>query len=963
MKEKTIQELLGEIRALKQEMADLKASHRSELDEFRQGRDKFEEGERALRQREQLDLAFLDASSDMIFLKDEQRRYLMANRALAAFFGMREEEMIGKTDQELVEKSKIAPCESSDKKALESNAAFTVAEQLGDRYCMTTKFPVALSKGKMGIGGIIRDITERKRAEDSLRESESRYRSIIAVSNTGAWEFNQSKRYLWCSPEYFEMLGDSLENYNMDGGPNLDETWVNLLHPEDRQRAADHFASYLDGGSVGMYENYFRMRHTDGSWVWIWSRGQTLRNPDGSLTDLTVGTHINITENKQVQEDLEREKDKFAKILLTAPAVMCVFKKYPDGTMSFVFVDPAIKDLFGMEADKLIDDFSLFLSGICPVDRKRVMREVLKSEMKQGLWRSEYRFDNPQKGTVWIDNRFLPEREGDGSTSWYGFVNDITDQKIKEVKEAVLYDIANAAFLSDDLKELSAVIKKHLSRLINTSNYYIAIYDQSTGMLSAPYEYDEKDAIERWPAQQTMTGLVVGRGESMLMKKPDILRLMDEGVIEQVGNMCEAWLGVPLFKNQDVIGAVVVQNYDNPEAYDESSREILEFVSYQVSLAIQRKKTVEDLVAAKERAEESELRFKALHNASFGGIAIHDKGVILDCNQGLSEITGYTQEELTGMDGMLLIAQQSKEMVMQNIMAGYEKPYEAWGIRKNGEEFPIRIEGRNIPYKGKAVRVVEFRDITVDKIREKELILAKERAQESDRLKSAFLANMSHEIRTPMNGIMGFAELLKNPHLAHSEQTKYVEVIEKSGQRMLSIINDLVDISRIEAGTMDLHLDDINLNDQLDYVYNFFKPQADAKNLELVLSASLPSNRAMTKTDGEKLLAILTNLVKNAIKYTRQGRIHYGCSENGGVLEFFVKDTGIGIPKERQKAVFDRFVQADIEDIEAMQGAGLGLAIAKAYVEMLEGTIWLESEPGKGSTFCFTIPRKMKQHK
>jgi CheY-like chemotaxis protein/anti-sigma regulatory factor (Ser/Thr protein kinase) len=207
-----------------------------------------------------------------------------------------------------------------------------------------------------------------------------------------------------------------------------------------------------------------------------------------------------------------------------------------------------------------------------------------------------------------------------------------------------------------------------------------------------------------------------------------------------------------------------------------------------------------------------------------------------------------------------------------------------------------------------------------------------------------------------MNGILGFADLLKEPGLTGDEQQEYIEIIEKSGKRMLNIINDIVDISKIEAGLMKPDLNESNINEQIEYVYTFFKPQVKAKGMHLILSNALPAGQEKIITDREKLFAILTNLVKNAIKYSKKGTIEFGCNNKGSFLEFFIRDTGIGIPKDRQHAIFDRFVQADIEDKEAREGAGLGLAISKAYVEMLGGEIWVESEEGKGSAFFFTLP-------
>jgi len=252
-------------------------------------------------------------------------------------------------------------------------------------------------------------------------------------------------------------------------------------------------------------------------------------------------------------------------------------------------------------------------------------------------------------------------------------------------------------------------------------------------------------------------------------------------------------------------------------------------------------------------------------------------------------------------------------------------------------------------------------DITDRKQSEQELTKAKERAEESDRLKSAFLANMSHEIRTPMNGILGFAELLKIPDLTGEQQQQYIGLIKKSGDRMLNIINDIVDISKIEAGQVKVSLSQTNINTQTGFIYNFFEPSAEKKGIQLLCKNSLTDENANILTDREKVYAILTNLVKNAVKYTEQGFIEFGYSivpneAQEKYLQFYVKDTGIGIPHNRQQAIFDRFVQADIADTRAFQGAGLGLSISKAYVEMLGGKLWVESKEGAGSTFYFTIP-------
>jgi PAS domain S-box-containing protein len=242
-----------------------------------------------------------------------------------------------------------------------------------------------------------------------------------------------------------------------------------------------------------------------------------------------------------------------------------------------------------------------------------------------------------------------------------------------------------------------------------------------------------------------------------------------------------------------------------------------------------------------------------------------------------------------------------------------------------------------------------------------QLYLAKKKAEESDRLKSAFLANMSHEIRTPMNGILGFSNLLNEPNLGIKEQQEYIRVIQKSGTRMLNIINDIIDISKIESGTVETKISKVDIKALIEYVVKLLEPEAKSKKLSLFIKLPYPGPQRMMMTDGDKVYSIISNLVKNAIKYTNTGYINIGYHDMEGEIEFFVKDTGIGIHQERKEAIFDRFVQADIEDIQARQGAGLGLSISKAYVAMLGGKIWVESEPDHGSTFYFSLPETADQ--
>jgi len=220
---------------------------------------------------------------------------------------------------------------------------------------------------------------------------------------------------------------------------------------------------------------------------------------------------------------------------------------------------------------------------------------------------------------------------------------------------------------------------------------------------------------------------------------------------------------------------------------------------------------------------------------------------------------------------------------------------------------------------------------------------------------------MSHEIRTPMNGILGFTDLLKNLNLNGDDQQNYISIIEKSGIRMLNIINDIINISKIESQQIEVSVSKTNVNDQVEYIYHFFKLEAELKKLHISYNNELSSDKAFIMTDREKVYAVLTNLVKNAIKFTQTGSVELGYTKKKDFFEFYVKDSGPGIPADHEEIIFGRFMQSTNDLTRIYEGAGLGLSISKSYVEMLGGKIWVENNEAKngsttGATFFFTIP-------
>lgn len=459
---------------------------------------------------------------------------------------------------------------------------------------------------------------------------------------------------------------------------------------------------------------------------------------------------------------------------------------------------------------------------------------------------------------------------------------------------------------------------------------------------------------------------------------PEIIDLHQKGKILEILDQKEVqnrWLiesmklqeimslvAIPLMKGEICLGLLGFDMGQYKHQFHEREFQIFKVFAQMIVNIFDKRGYEQQLIIEKQKTLSSEEKLKMMiKNSNDAFVLVNEKGEQFYVSDVSIGETGFTIEELLGPI-FNVIYHEDVPLIVHTFEEIMKQPDKIQKVQyrhkhKNGGVIWYESVAQNF-LSNPHIRaiIVNVRNIDVLKQKEIELIAAKNKAEESDRLKSAFLANMSHEIRTPMNGILGFANLLRANTLSKEIQAEYLEIIEKSGQRMLNIINDIIDISKIESGTMELHFSETNLNEQLDYVYTFFKPEADQKGLQFQYSIDLTTEDAYIITDREKLYAILINLVKNSLKYTHEGSIAYGYHIKDHDIEFFVKDTGIGIPITSQHSIFERFIQATIPDRQVYQGAGLGLAISKAYVEMLKGEIYVESEVGKGSTFYFKIP-------
>ncbi|MEI7596757.1 MAG: PocR ligand-binding domain-containing protein [Bacteroidota bacterium] len=369
---------------------------------------------------------------------------------------------------------------------------------------------------------------------------------------------------------------------------------------------------------------------------------------------------------------------------------------------------------------------------------------------------------------------------------------------------------------------------------------------------------------------------------------------------------------------------------------------------------------ITDIRSSETTLMESEKKFRTLSETSSAGVFIHNGEKFEYVNQTVIEETGFSLEDLSTMLFIDLIYPDDREMVIDywsRRRLGEKLPgfYECRMCKKDGGYIWANVSAKLISLNGKPCLIGTAFDITQIKFAEEQLIVAKEKAEESDRLKSSFLQNLSHEIRTPMNAIMGFSEFINDDSIDSSLRRNYSKIITESCQQLLSIVTDVLTISSIDTGIETIKKETVNVTNTLNDLFIIFNNQATKKNISLRLDKKLQIN-TYVNTDESKLKQIFANLIGNAIKFTHNGFVEFGYNIKGDFIVFFVKDTGIGIDASLHNKVFERFRQADLTISRKYGGTGLGLSISKALVELLGGSISIESEPLKGTTFHFTLP-------
>jgi PAS domain S-box-containing protein len=644
-----------------------------------------------------------------------------------------------------------------------------------------------------------------------------------------------------------------------------------------------------------------------------------------------------ITARKQIEEKLQKSFDLLNNLAEQVPGVIYQYRLYPDGHSAFPYSSPGMYQIYEVTSDEVREDASSVFTRIHPNDYQYIVDTITESAQNQSEYHSEFRVILPIQGECWRLCNAKPELLEDGSTLWHGIIIDITDlknaQKLFRQKNEEINTFFDCAL--------------DLLCIADTEGYFLRLNKEWENVLD--YPLDE----------------LIGR------KFIDFVHPDDVDATINAARQLADQINVFNFTNRIrcKVGAykwIEWKSYPKGNYIYASARDITERII---------KKN--ELITAKEKAEESE-RLKSI---------VIDR---LNEAQAIAKIGNWEMNLLTGevwwSDELYRIFEvdqtqykPSFEEVAKLVHPDDSEPYHNALLHSIETGSFLDFNLRIISPKGKikfcnstgkvsfenrmSVRIAgTFSDITLQTQISNQLIQAMEKAQESDRLKTAFLQNMSHEIRTPMNAIMGFSELIVRHHGNQTKQEYFSNIINQRCNDLLVIIDEILDISKIESGQISVTIEKCSLDILFGELKTFFEEHREKlkkQHIQLQFNNHCYSNNLDFLTDKVKLKQILINLIGNAFKFTDSGTIEAGCKYNyPGEIVFYVSDTGIGIPLEKQQIIFDRFIQVEPTTKRLYGGTGLGLSIVKGLLDLLDGKIWVESQYSKGSVFYFSIPVK-----
>lgn len=743
---------------------------------------------------------------------------------------------------------------------------------------------------------IYNDVTKRMEAEIRLRQSEEKFKSLFENAADPILLVDFDGNIIDINPATCHILGYSADELRKMNTIDLNARDYRLQVKSRLLPLAseDHLFFETDHRAKDCSLLHFEINS---------------RVIDFEDRRVILSIYRDVTEKKKNEIALRESEEKFRRIFENHAAVKLLID--PENG-NITDANHAATSYYGWSREELR---TMNLKDINYASEHRIVERIDRIRTgRQNRFELQHRMKNGAVRDVETFSSFI---EISGKTFLHSIVHDITDRKKAEnaLRESELFfkESQKAAFIGSYKFDL---VNNHWnsSEVLDEIMGISESYDRSLeGWLNLIHP-DDRNMMDHYFKHE-----VIGQKKGF-NKEYRIIRPLDGSIHWVLG------LGNLSYSDDHSVIAMIgtIQDITERKAIEESIKELNDFNN------------------------------TLLQTIPFGMDIVDEEGTVVFQSSNLEQTLGMSAIGKKCWEVYRDDKSQCKDCPLQkDIILGETGIYETDGIL-GGRTFQISRTG--MLFKGRKALLKIFQDITQRKQGEKELLLAKEKAEESDRLKTAFLHNISHEIRTPMNAIMGFSGLLNNPELIPEKRRHFTDLIIQSSEQLLSIITDIISIATIEAEQEKLYEKEFSIHAVIGLIYDQFASRAEKQNLELSYHIPLPNEQDVISADRTKLESILVNLVGNALKFTPQGHVKFGYTLKGDFLEFYVEDSGIGIPAHLHKEIFKRFRQVEIAASRQYGGSGLGLSISKAYVHLMGGNIWLISEPGHGSTFYFTIP-------
>lgn len=687
-----------------------------------------------------------------------------------------------------------------------------------------------------------------------------------------------------------------------------------------------------------------------------------------ALIDMHISSHLGlealvnfvgkipVTDSKY-QGLLESER-KYNTLVDILPGITYRCKIDSDWTM--LFLSSKMAKLSGFPARDFIKNrVRTFSDIILPQDREHVWLSVHKAIGKKLSFKVEYRIQTATGRTKWVQEYGRAVKDMSGEDILEGVIMDIDLMKNREMRQEIMHELTLALSTTNDLIELIDIIKAKVGKATNTRNLMLALYDRVKRRFKIPFVDEDQEYFKTFPLGKTLNALVINRNRPVFYQEGEILKLSRQGKINLPNPVPKVWLGVPLQIHGKASGIIVVQDFDDEYAIHETDKALLKYVSVQIAVSIIQK-----------QAEDENNKLLQAIEQNPGSVKITDlDGHIIYSNRRSTKMSGWDQNELTGKLPNILNPVANDPELVKKIWAALNQKGVWRGefenkTKSNKSYWEYALISAIKNHSGKTTHYAYVKeDITKRKKIEQELLKAKKRAEESDKLKTTFLSNISYEIRTPMNAMIGFAEMLNSHEYSPLDHEQFIGMILENSKKLLATIDDIIDIAKIETGALKILSNQCSANKILyDNYYTFEKrkEKLGKEHIQLITKQYKENENLLFESDAQRINQVMWNILENAFKFTYEGIIEIGYTliEQDGqqMIDFYVKDNAPKLPPGQGDAIFDHLAQNTDIYTNTSSGTGLGLAISRNIAHLMHGDIRYEANEGGGSTFHFIFP-------